>query len=189
MRDNGRDLQPTGRVVAFSNAFVFQPTAGMFKQIPGTNFVWHEITLTLGADSSYSEVEKRMIRAVDAAFASYHEDLERQRVLMETNLGSVSVGPLRPRTALRLTSSGLEVTVSFPVEVHRATEIDDRVTREILREIDREPKLKWWGQTSPPFVKSPKLRIRKPARRRLQSRPLSSSTRTITTTSPSPPLG
>jgi small-conductance mechanosensitive channel len=149
MRDNGRDLQPTGRVVAFSNAFVFQPTAGMFKQIPGTNFVWHEITLTLAGDSSYSEVEKRMIRAVDTAFASYHENLERQRVLMETNLGSVSIGPLRPRTALRLTSSGLEVTVSFPVEVQQATEIDDRVTREILREIDREPKLKMVGSDIP----------------------------------------
>jgi small-conductance mechanosensitive channel len=149
MRDNGRDLQPTGRVVAFSNSFVFQPTAGMFKQIPGTNFVWHEITLTLASDSSYHEVEERMIRAVDTAFASYHENLERQRVLMETNLGSVNVGPLRPRTGLRLTASGLEVTVSFPVEVMHATEIDDRVTREILRELDREPKLKMVGSDIP----------------------------------------
>lgn len=30
---NGGDVQPTGRVVAFSSSFVFQPTAGMFKQI------------------------------------------------------------------------------------------------------------------------------------------------------------
>lgn len=29
---NGGDVQPTGRVVAFSSSFVFQPTAGMFKQ-------------------------------------------------------------------------------------------------------------------------------------------------------------
>src|ERR1700756_4189037 len=31
------NAQPTGRVVAFSNSIVFQP-AGVFKQIPGTNF-------------------------------------------------------------------------------------------------------------------------------------------------------
>jgi len=30
----GRDAQPSGRVVAFSNSIVFQPTSGVFKQIP-----------------------------------------------------------------------------------------------------------------------------------------------------------
>jgi hypothetical protein len=146
---SGRDLQPTGRVVAFSNSFVFQPMAGMFKQIPGTNFVWHEITLTLASDSDYRSVEERMIKAVDAAFASYHETLEEQRALMERSLGSVSVGPLQPRTALKLTPAGLEVRVSFPVQVHEGTEIDDRVTREILKELDREPKLTMVGSDMP----------------------------------------
>ncbi|MGB6386159.1 MAG: mechanosensitive ion channel domain-containing protein [Terriglobales bacterium] len=146
---NGRDVQPTGRVVAFSNSFVFQPMAGMFKQIPGTNFVWHEITLTLAPDSDYRSVEDRMIKAVDAAFAPYHDTLEQQRSLMERNLGSVSVGPLRPHTGLKLTPLGLEVRVSFPVQLHEATEIDDRVTREILKELDREPKLTIVGSDIP----------------------------------------
>lgn len=147
--DNGRDVQPTGRIVAFSNAFVFQPTAGMFKQIPGTNFVWHEMTLILAFESDYRSVEERMIRAVDTAFAEYHENLERQRMLMETNLGSVNIGPLRPRTTLRLAASGLEVKISFPVEVQHAAEIDARVTREILKELDREPKLRMVGSDIP----------------------------------------
>lgn len=146
---NDRDLQPTGRIVAFSNSFVFQPMAGMFRQIPGTNFVWHEITLTLASDSDYRSVEDRMIKAVDAAFAPYHDALEQQRSLMERNLGSVSVGPLRPQTALKLTPSGLEVRVSFPVQLRQASEIDDRVTREILKELDREPKLKIVGSDIP----------------------------------------
>jgi small-conductance mechanosensitive channel len=145
----GRDVQPTGRVVAFSNAFVFQPTAGMFKQIPGTNLVWHEMTLTLAFDNDYRSVEERMIQAVDAAFAPYHETLERQRMLMETNLGSVNIAPLRPRTALRLAASGLEVKISFPVEVRNAAEVDAGVTREILKELDREPKLRMVGSDIP----------------------------------------
>jgi hypothetical protein len=145
----GRDVQPTGRVVAFSNSVVFQPNAGMFKQIPGTNFAWHEITLTLAPDSDYRSVQHRMVRAVDSAFSEYHENLERQRTLLETNLGSVSVGPLRPRTSLRLTASGLEVKISFPVEVQDAGEIDARVTREILKELDRDPKLKMVGSDIP----------------------------------------
>jgi small-conductance mechanosensitive channel len=146
---SGRDVQPTGRVVAFSNAFVFQPTVGMFKQIPGTSFVWHEMTLTLASDSDYRGVETRMTKAVDTAFADYHVNLERQRMQMEMNLGSVSVAPLRPRVGFRLTASGLEVIVSFPAEMQNASEIDDRVTREILREIERDPKLKMVGSDIP----------------------------------------
>jgi small-conductance mechanosensitive channel len=146
---SGRDVQPTGRVVAFSNAFVFQPTVGMFKQIPGTSFVWHEMTLTLASDGNYRGVETRMVEAVDAAFADYQVNLERQRMQMEMNLGSVSVAPLRPRVGFRLTPSGLEVIVSFPAEMQNASEIDDRVTREILREIERDPKLKMVGSDIP----------------------------------------
>jgi small-conductance mechanosensitive channel len=146
---NGRDVQPTGRVVAFSNSFVFQPMAGMFKQIPGTNFVWHEITLTLASDSDYRSVEERMIKAMDSAFANYHDTLEQQRVLLESNLGSVNIAPLQPRTSLKLTPAGLEVRVSFPAQTSEAHEIDDRVTREILKELDRDPKLKIVGSDMP----------------------------------------
>jgi hypothetical protein len=123
--------------------------AGMFKQIPGTNFVWHEITLTLPADSDYGLAEQRMIKAVDTAFAPYHDTLEQQRSLMERNLSSVSIGPLQPRTGLKLTPSGLEVRVTFPVQISQASEIDDRVTREILKELDHEPKLKMVGADIP----------------------------------------
>src|SRR6185437_15591659 len=60
---------PTGRVVAFSNAVVFQASSGMFKQIPGTNFLWHEITLTLDPKGHYRQVEQRMMEAVNKVFA------------------------------------------------------------------------------------------------------------------------
>jgi small-conductance mechanosensitive channel len=146
----GRDVQPTGRVVAFSNSFVFQSTAGVFKQIPGTNFIWHEIALTLAIDSDYRAVEERMVKSVDSAFASYHDVLEKQRLQMEKSLASgVTLSPLRPRTTLKRASSGLEVKVSFPVDVTQADQIDDRITREILKELEREPKLNIVGSDIP----------------------------------------
>jgi len=138
----GADAQPTGRVVAFSNSIVFQPTAGLFKQVPGTSFVWHELSLTLAADSEYHSIEQRILSAVDVAFKDYKADFERQRRLLESNLSSVSVGSLAPRIRLRLTPAGLEVLVRFPVELQKAAEIDDRVTREILRALEKEPKLR-----------------------------------------------
>ncbi|HYL16857.1 MAG TPA: mechanosensitive ion channel domain-containing protein [Terriglobales bacterium] len=140
---------PTGRVVAFSNSLVFQPASGLFKQIPGTNFVWHEITLTLSPDSDYQVAEERLLGVVEAVFADYREEMERQRRQMERTLAGTPVSELRPRSRLRLTQVGLEAVIGFPVDLQRAAEIDDRVTRELLKAIDREPKLKLAGSGTP----------------------------------------
>jgi small-conductance mechanosensitive channel len=146
---NTGDLRPTGRIVAFSNSFVFQPNAGVFRQIPGTNFVWHEITLTLDRNSDYGLVEKRLSAALESALHDYRDDFDRQRTQMERSLISVSVDDLKPRLRLRLTGAGLEATVYFPVELGKASEIDDRVSRELLAAIEREPSLKITGSDIP----------------------------------------
>jgi small-conductance mechanosensitive channel len=135
----------TGRVVAFSNSIVFQPTTGLFRQIPGTSFGWHEISLTLAPDTDYRLVEQRLLKVVEDVYADYREDMERQRHLMERTLSTVPIHDLRPASRLRLTSSGLEAVIRYPVSLQRGSEIDDRVTRELLQAIDKEPKLKLVG--------------------------------------------
>jgi small-conductance mechanosensitive channel len=141
----GASPRPTGRVVVFSNAVVFQAGAGLFKQIPGTNFLWHEITLTLRPDQNYRQVEQRLLDAVKKVFTGYQETMERQRRNLERNLQAVQVGPFAPESRLRLTPSGLEVVIRYPVELSSAAETDDRVTRELLEAIGREPKLSLLG--------------------------------------------
>jgi small-conductance mechanosensitive channel len=136
------DEQPTGRIVAFSNSIVFQPSAGLFKQIPGTNFVWHELKLTLTAETDYHAAKERITQAVTAALATYRENLEAQRRLMERNLSSVSAADLQPKVRLHYTSSGIEAAVRYPVDLEKAGEIDDHLMRELLTAMDREPKLK-----------------------------------------------
>lgn len=142
------DRQPTGRVVVFSNAVVFQPTASFFKQIPGTSFVWHEVSLTLAPESEYTRAENRMLGAVEKVFADYRENIERQHREMERTL-SVAVAVPRPRSRLRLTQTGLEVVIRYPVELENAAEVDDRVTRELLRALEEKPKLKLVGTGVP----------------------------------------
>ena len=145
----GSGDMPTGRVVAFSNSIVFQPTAGLFKQIPGTSFVWHEITLTLSPDSDYRVVEQRLLGVVEAVFADYHEDMERQRRQLERTLSYAQPTELRPTSRLRFTQAGLEAVIRFPVTLQNAAEVDDRVTRELLKAIEREPRLKLVGSGTP----------------------------------------
>lgn len=143
---------PTGRVVAFSNSIVFQPTSGLFKQIPGTSFLWHEVTLTLAPHSDYHAVEERLMAVVESVFQDYQDEMERQRVHLERVLSSGSVTSLKPRARLRFTGAGLEVSIKFPVSLQKAGEIDDRVTRELLQAINREPKLKL-ADTSAPVIR------------------------------------
>jgi small-conductance mechanosensitive channel len=138
---SGPGSRPTGRVVAFSNAVVFQPDSGFFKQIPGTNFVWHEVSLTLGRDSDYRQVEERMLQAVNRIFGDYQEKMESQRSSMERAVQGLSVKPLHPESRLNLTPTGTQVVVRYPVEVGDSAEIDDRIAREVLDATGKEPKV------------------------------------------------
>jgi small-conductance mechanosensitive channel len=141
----GASPRPTGRVAVFSNSVVFQANSGLFKQIPGTNFLWHEITLTLGAESNYRQVEERLLDAVNKVFAEYQETMERQRRSLERSLHSVRIGSFAPESRLRLTPAGLEVVIRYPVELGDAADTDDRITRELMEAIRREPKLRLLG--------------------------------------------
>lgn len=132
---------PTGRVVAFSNSVVFQANSGMFKQIPGTNFLWHEITLTLDSKGNYRQVEQRMMEAVNKVFAEYRDQMEAQRRNVERSLNS-TIAAFSPESRLHLTQTSLEVVIRYPVDLAHAGEIDNRVTRAILEALELDPNLR-----------------------------------------------
>ena len=143
------DSQPSGRVVAFSNSIVFQPAAGIFKQIPGTNFVWHEVKLTLAPETDYHAARERISQALETALEKYRDSVDAQRRLMERNLNSAAAADLTPKIRLRYTAGGIEATVRFPVDLSKVSETDDQVMRELLAAAQREPKLKLLGAEMP----------------------------------------
>jgi hypothetical protein len=132
---------PTGRVVAFSNSIVFQPSGGIFKQIPGIHFSWHEITLALAPHADYGSIKQRLLKAVDAALAKHRDELERQNTEIARATTSISGNALQPSVRLRFIVTGLEATVRYPVDLRLAADMDEAVAQELLLELDREPKL------------------------------------------------
>jgi small-conductance mechanosensitive channel len=144
----GSDRQPTGRVVVFSNSIVFQPSAGFFKQIPGTNFGWHEVTLILSPDSDYYVAEQRMLSAVEGVYAKYRNKIEEQHRRMEQTF-ALGLDLPQPKSRLRLTQTGLEVVIRYPLELERSAEIDDQIIRELLAALEKPPKLKLVGSGTP----------------------------------------
>lgn len=138
---SGNDRQPTGRVVVFSNAVVFQPSGNFSKQIPGTNFVWNEVTLTISPDCDYRLAEKRLLEAVEEVFARYRESIQRQYIAAEQSLG-MAIDMLKPQARLQLTRDGLMIMLRYPAETRSAVLTADEVTRRLLDAIAREPRLK-----------------------------------------------
>jgi len=61
----------------------------------------------------------------------------------------VSVAVPRPVSRVRLSQSGLEVVIRYPLELEKAAEIDDKITRELLDALEQRPKLKLVGTGTP----------------------------------------
>jgi hypothetical protein len=118
----------------------FQPAA-MFKQIPGINYTWRTVTLTLASDCDHALAEKKLFAVVESVYAEYRETIERQRDAAYS-LMNLQAPPPHPESRLRFVEAGLEFTFRYPVEIKRASEIDNRITRELLAVIENEPGLR-----------------------------------------------
>jgi small-conductance mechanosensitive channel len=135
-----QDRQPTGRIVVYSNAVVFQPNGNFFKQAPGMSFVWNEIRLTLAPDCDYRLAEKRIVDSIDEVFARYRDRVQRDVRYLEADLHVLLETP-RPQSRLQLTAAGLDMIVRYPADVRTSTQIADEVSRRVLDAIRREPGL------------------------------------------------
>jgi small-conductance mechanosensitive channel len=127
LETRGSDQLPTGRIVEFPNAVVFDHSAGIFKQLPGTRFLWHEVARIVPADSNFSAMQTRMLDAVTGVFGEYSEAIDRQHREMDRLLNTRTPPP-RPHSRLRVAPAGVEIRVRYPVEIASAGEIDDRIT-------------------------------------------------------------
>jgi small-conductance mechanosensitive channel len=122
---------PTGRVVAFANSIVFQVASGLFKQIPGVNFAWHELTLSLPAGGDYARIKQNLLEAVTAALTDSHEEILRQTREIQRTTATGSGGDAQPKVTLAFSATGVEAHVRYPVHLKNAAEIDERVSQEV----------------------------------------------------------
>jgi small-conductance mechanosensitive channel len=141
MELGGADFtRPTGRIVVFPNAVFFQPSA-VFKQLPGVDYGWRTMTVTLGETADYAAVEERVRSVVEKIFAGYQDAVERQHKAALSSMNVHAPVP-RPESRVRPVDGGLQVTIRYPVEFSRAEETEDSVTRAVVEEIDRDPRLR-----------------------------------------------
>jgi small-conductance mechanosensitive channel len=147
----GIDLFPTGRVVMFSNSVLFQATTPLFKQIPGTEYAWHEVAFNLVPGGNHKLAQEKLFQAVNAVHDQYRERLERQRGFIERRV-EVQLKTPSPETRLQFGDTGLELLIRYPVEIRNESVTDEQVTRKVLEAIQSEPEIQ------AAVVGSPKIR-------------------------------
>ncbi len=137
----GSDSHLTGRVVVFANAVVFQPAA-LYKQMPGIDYVWHAVTLTLVPDTDFQMVEGKLQEAVDAVYQEYRAKIEEEYAKLQQSI-DVHLPVPRPESRVQFVDAGVQFTVRYPVEMKQASTTDERVLKALSDAIAADPKFQF----------------------------------------------
>jgi hypothetical protein len=136
----------------FSNSVLFQAGTPLFKQIPGTEYAWHEVAISLAPESNYKLVQESISGIVNGVYEKYRGVIESQLGGIERRLEVQLKAPV-PESRLQFTDAGLEFVVRYPVDIRRAAEIDDNVTCAVLESLNANADLKA-AVVSPPKIRA-----------------------------------
>lgn len=137
----GLDFYPTGRIVVFSNSVLFQTGTPLFKQIPGTEYAWHEVVVTIAPNGNHKTAQEKLERVVNEVYSHYKDEIERQHATIERRV-DIQIEMPRPEARLQFADAGLELLVRYPVEIRRAPDIDEEMTRKVLDIVEHDTALK-----------------------------------------------
>lgn len=137
----GLDFFPTGRIVVFSNSVLFQTGTPLFKQIPGTEYAWHEVVMMIAPNGNHKTAQEKLVAVVTSVYAKYRGEIERQHATIERRV-DIQVEMPRPEARLQFADAGLELLVRYPVEIRRAPDIDEEMTRKVLDLVESDAELK-----------------------------------------------
>ena len=149
---SGTELQPTGRVAVFSNSVLFQAGTPLYKQMPGAEYAWHELTVKLALEASYGTAGETIVRAVTAIYNDYSPGILRQYRDVQAWMDLPTDAPTI-ESRLQLVEGGLQLWVRYPVEIQKAAEIDERVTQAMLHLISADDTVKA-AVKSPPAIRA-----------------------------------
>ena len=137
----GLDFYPTGRIVVFSNSVLFQAGTPLFKQIPGTEYAWHEVVVMIAPDGNHKTAQQKLTDAVNVVYSQYRQEIEQQHAAIERHV-DIQVAMPRPEARLQFADAGLELLVRYPVEIRKAPDVDEEMTRKVLELIETDPAMK-----------------------------------------------
>jgi small-conductance mechanosensitive channel len=136
----GTDLHTSGRLVVLSNAVLFQPAA-LYKQIPGANYLWHTLTLTVAPGADIEEASRRLETGAASVFHQYRGVIEKQHALMEAHI-DFEAGLPGPQVRVEAAEDGLRCSVRYPVVAEHAAAIDQQMLEALRKSLEQDGQMK-----------------------------------------------
>ena len=137
----GSELNPTGRVAVFSNAVLFQAGTPLYKQIPGTHFAWHELTIKLADAANYKLIADAVVKEVNAVYEEHRGEIEQQHRGVEDQMQMTMNQPV-VESRIQLTGGAFQLWVRFPVAIQHAAEMDEKLTEALVGLVATDPEVK-----------------------------------------------
>ncbi len=126
--------QYTGRIVTVSNATIFDtPVYNYTRDFP---YIWEEMSLPISYKDDRRTAEQILLRAAQTHTVKFEElaqpalDLLRSRFFIEP-------AGIEPRVFYRLTDNWVELTVRFLCRDHDVRGLKDKMSREIIDQLDQ----------------------------------------------------
>ena len=137
----GTELHSTGRVAVFANSVLFQAGTPLYKQMPGTEYAWHELTVKLNPDTDYRAATDAALHAVQTVYGEYQAQIEDQHRKVEAWMDTVAEVPhIEPR--IQMAATGLQYAVLFPVQIKDAAMTDEKIVHMLLETISSNEAVK-----------------------------------------------
>ncbi|HXS12421.1 MAG TPA: mechanosensitive ion channel family protein [Acidobacteriaceae bacterium] len=149
---SGTELHSTGRVAVFANSVLFQTGTPLYKQLPGTEYAWHELTAKLKPDADTEAVSKALCSIIEGVYQTYKPAIDAQQRQIEGWMGA-PVDPARVDSHLRMSDDGFQVAILFPVQIGGAAHADAAIASAVLKAMQTEGPLKQ-GLASVPTIKA-----------------------------------
>ncbi len=148
----GTELHSTGRVAVFANSVLFQTGTPLYKQMPGTEYAWHELTAKLTANADVPATSETIVQAITEVYRGYSARIEAQHRQVEAWMGTALPAP-KVESRLQLVEGGLQFAVLFPVELTNAAATDQGIAEKLVQGMKAEGPLKA-GLTELPVIKA-----------------------------------
>ena len=116
---------------------MFQSSGGLFRQIPGVNFTWHELTLSLPAGSDVLALKEELLAAVQSVVADYRSEILQQAEAIRETSSLPASTDVTPQVHLQFSPGGVEAKVRYPVPLNRRAQVDERVSQQLHQVLQR----------------------------------------------------
>ena len=126
--------QYSGRIVTVTNSKIFdEPVYNYTRDFP---YLWEEIHIPISYKDDRYLVEKILLTAAEKETVKIAEIAEASLAILEQRF-SIRKLDFKPKVYMRLTDNWVEVTVRFLCKDHDIRGLKDRMSREIIDNLDK----------------------------------------------------